>query len=178
MSEIGEHAEPAGSVGGVSDYPDRLLASDGRDESGRVNPIPLGLAMLGEVSEVLVKVSVGRANSDPDSVALTVSDLEDFLPLLNVVCEALVSGAAEFYPWAVGEPRLVQTESGRLIRAALSDLCEVVTEFNTIAELSEGSRPLSPAVNVRDLAGVVARLGEIRFGLVTGMALADKGCST
>ena len=174
----GRPGEEAGGLADSGGYLDRLLASDGRDETGRVNPIPLAMAMLGEVSELLARVSGCLTNCDPGTLALTVSDLEDFLPLLNGVCTGLVSGSAEFYPWAVREPRPVDAESDRLIRAALSDLCDVVTEFNGIAESKEGSPRRAPAMNAGALADVVGRLGEIRFGLVTGMALANKRSGT
>lgn len=168
----------SGATRRSGDYLDRLLESDGRDETGRVNPIPLAMAMLGEVTEVLARVSGRLTNCDPHTVALTVSDLEEFLPLLNSVCTGLVSGSAEFYPRAVREPRPVDAESDRLIRAALSGLCDVVTEFNGIAESTEGSLRWAAAMNAGDLADVVGRLGEVRFGLVTGMALANEGAGT
>ncbi len=181
MSTISDRPSPGEEDAGPAHrgkYLDRLLESDGRDETGRVNPIPLGMAMLGEVSDVLDKVSGWLTDSDPGALALTMSDLGDFLPLLNAVCTALVSGSAEFYPRAVREPQPEDAESDRLIRSALSDLCDVVTEFNGIAESKESSPRWVLAMNARDLAVVVGRLGRIRFGLTTGMALADKGSGT
>ena len=174
----GRPGEESGGAAHSGGYLDRLLASDGRDETGRINPIPLAMAMLGEVSELLARVSGCPANCDPGTLALTVSDLEDFLPLLNGVCTGLVSGSAEFYPGAVREPRPADSESDRLIRAALSDLCDVVTEVNGSAESKKGPPRWAAAMNAGALADFVGRLGEIRFGLVTGMALADRGSAT
>jgi hypothetical protein len=178
VSASGESVEGTGAARSSDDYVERLLESDGRDETGRVNPIPLGMAMLGQVSAVLATVSGALTDSDPGTLALTVSDLKDFLPLLKAVCTALVSGSAEFYPRAVREPQPEDAESDRLIRAALSNLCDVVTEFNRIAESKEGTPRSAPAMNAHDLAVVVGRLGEIRFGLVTGISLADMGSNT
>ncbi|MSX03196.1 MAG: hypothetical protein F2813_08570, partial [Actinobacteria bacterium] len=108
---------------------DRLLESDGRDDSGEVDPIPLALVMLAEVDDMLGGIARSLQASDPDTPALSRGTVWQFFPLLRAVCSALISGAAVKYPQAVREPDASDTQADNWIREAMLDLCGVGEKF-------------------------------------------------
>lgn len=150
---------------------DRLLESDGCDESGEVDPIPLAMVMLAEVDDMLGGITRGLQGSDPNTPALYRAAVWQFFPVLRAVCSALVSGAAVKYPQAVREPDASDTQADNWIREAMLDLCGVVEKFMDV--LVEKGSLHSPVMNLADLEAIVGRLANIRFALVTGMGLRD-----